>query len=104
MTGNSRDGYRSVLPHEPLCSVTVEGDERGYVHLQSSFSPKLIGKNKEPKAKADDAAAAAAADPACLVLSPDDIERALFKSLSAATTSLHGHCHLQAFRRPSSLS
>ena len=84
MTSSSRDGYRSVLPHEPLCSVTVEGDERGHVHLQSSFSPKPIGKNK----KTDDAAAA---DPAsCLILSPDDIERALVKSLSTATTTLQG--------------
>ena len=89
MTSNSRDGYtyRSVLPHEPLCNVTVEGDDRGYIHLQSSFSPKPIGKNKgDSKAKAG----GNDSDPAPLDLSPQDIEEALTKSLSPATTTLQG--------------
>lgn len=89
MTSNSRDGYtyRSVLPHEPLCNVTVKGDDRGYIHLQSSFNPKPIGKNKgDSKAKAS----GNDADPAPLDLSPQDIEKALTKSLSPATTTLQG--------------
>jgi hypothetical protein len=35
--GINEKRFRSVLPHEPL---PIDGDSKGYVHLQGAFEPK----------------------------------------------------------------
>lgn len=47
--------FRSVLPHEPISPATAQADEElGHIHLQGSFTAKVVGISGRNESKARD--------------------------------------------------